>query len=100
MNKGRAVEGGTHQSGLNKALEQLRKAVFSTSNGVICVLSIEYPNVQWEGCIKGRIASPELETLVQEAIIERAGIWLQDHPEVMEQVAVIQTFQFPDAWFR
>lgn len=100
VNKGRAVEGGTHQKGLDLAIEQLRTKTFTTSNGVIGLLSIQYPDVQWEGCIKAKIGSSELKSLVFNSIVDATDAWISDHPVVLDQIKNVQTFQFPDAWFR
>ena len=100
VNKGRAVEGGTHETGLDLAIEHLRTKMFSTSNGVIGLLSIQYPDVQWEGCIKAKIRNSELESLVYDSIVDETDGWISKHPVVLEQIKNAQTFQFPDAWFR
>lgn len=98
VNNGRAVEGGTHQSGLERAVKHVREEIFEKNNGVVGLLSIHYPEVQWQGCIKGSIANPELESLVHDAIVKHVENWCNNHPDLRRQIEMIQTFQFPHAW--
>ncbi|MEO1526643.1 MAG: hypothetical protein AAFX06_14500 [Planctomycetota bacterium] len=98
VNKGRAVEGGTHQDGLERAVTQMRDEVFATSNGVVGLLSIHYPKVQWHGCIKATVRNPELTGLVCDSIVNETMAYLDRNPVVFDQIKHAQTFQFPDAW--
>jgi DNA gyrase subunit B len=105
INNGRAVEGGTHEKGLDDALDQiyrkfkLPKMPKAHRNGVVGVMSIRYPNTVWEGCIKAKIGNPELREMVCKLVVSSTANWLQSHPEVTSQLHEIQTFQFPDAWY-
>ncbi len=104
VNKGRAVEGGTHEDGLKRGLnsyrEQLQKRIGEKSvrNGIIAVMSIGYLNVQWKGCIKAKIGNPELPDLIDTAITREASRWLDETPEIVQQIAKLDTFTFPEAW--
>lgn len=105
INNGRAVEGGTHEKGLDEALDQISREFRSPKipkadrNGVVGVVSIRYPNAVWEGCIKSRIGNPELREMVSELVAASASKWLHSRPDVASQIQEIQTFQFPDAWY-
>jgi len=105
INNGRAVEGGTHEMGLHDALDQLsrkfklpgtRKA---DRNGVVGIMSIQYSDTVWEGCIKAKIGNPELRGMVCNLVVQRATEWVQSRPDVAEQIQHLETFQFPDAWY-
>jgi DNA gyrase subunit B len=106
INNGRAVEGGTHEQGLHDALDQLyRKFELPKSrkahrNGVIGILSIRYPDAVWQGCIKARVGNPELREMVCNLVVQSATQWLESRPDVAEQLRNLQTFQFPEIWYR
>lgn len=105
INNGRAVEGGTHEKGLDDALDQiyrefkLLKMPKAHRNGVVGIMSIRYPNAVFEGCIKARIGNPELRGMVCKLVATGASIWLQSRPDVARQLQDMQTFQFPEAWY-
>lgn len=105
INNGRAVEGGTHEKGLDDALDQiyrgfkLPKVSKAHRNGVVGIMSIRYPDTVWEGCIKAKIANPELREMVCKLVVASTANWLQSRPDVARQLQDIQTFQFPEAWY-
>jgi DNA gyrase/topoisomerase IV subunit B len=102
INNGRAVEGGTHEKGLDDALDQLYREFRSPKahrNGVIGIMSIRYPAAVWEGCIKARIGNPELRGMVCKLVVQGVAQWLQSRPDVTEQLRHLETFQFPEAWY-
>ncbi len=104
INNGRAVEGGTHEKGLDDALDQiyrefkLPKMPKAHRNGVVGIMSIRYPNAVFEGCIKAKIGNPELREMVCKLVASGAANWLQSRPDVAKQLQELQTFQFPEAW--
>lgn len=104
INKGRAVEGGTHDQGLAAAFRSLPKKIGITTpehrsqNGIVAIMSIMYPDAVWEGCLKARIGSKELRPLVRKTIVEQSLKWIDSHPGVRAQMAEMQTFHFPDMW--
>jgi DNA gyrase/topoisomerase IV subunit B len=106
INNGRAVEGGTHTMGLRDALNRLRqriklsKSPLTGRNGVVAVMSVQYPETVWEGCMRTRIGNPELRGMVCNLVVQRATQWLEDHPDVAEQLQKLEPFQFPDPWYR
>ena len=104
INNGRAVEGGTHELGLQDAVDKLyrkftlpmlqkadRKIIEDVRssgiggefklpkrrkadrNGVVGIMSIQYPYTVWEGCIKSKIGNPELREMVCNLIVRCAG---------------------------
>jgi DNA gyrase/topoisomerase IV subunit B len=104
INKGRAVEGGTHDQGLAAALRSLRtkpgvfKPQRSAPNGIIAIMSILYPGAVWEGCLKARLGSKELRPLVRKTVVEQSLRWLDAHEPARQQLREIQPFQFADLW--
>ena len=104
INNGRAVEGGTHEMGLLDAIKQLHrklklpKAHKSQRNGVVGVMSLQYPGAVWEGCVKAKIGNPELRPLVCDWIVRQTMEWIRARPDVAAHLQHLQTFQFPEAW--
>ena len=107
INKGRAVEGGTHEAGLDDALNQLHREwrppdppdrAGRDRNGVVGVLSLGYPGVVLEGCLKAWVSNPELRGMVRELVLRLAREWIRDRPEVADQIRVMQRFDFPEIW--
>ncbi len=106
INNGRAVEGGTHTMGLDDALKRLRQRFKLPEspclgrNGVVGVMSIQYPQTVWEGCMRTRIGNPELRGMVCNLVVQRTTKWLEDRPDITEQLQQLQPFQFPDPWHK
>lgn len=104
INNGRAVDGGTHEKGLDDALDQiyrqfkLPKLPKAHRNGVVGIMSIRYPDAVWEGCIKAKVGNPELRGLVCKSLVAGAADWLRNRPEVAWQLQDVQIFQFPETW--
>lgn len=105
VNRGRAIDGGTHEQGLHDALDRLDRAWHRTRgrkpprNGVVGVMSIVYPDAVWEGCLKEKVGNPELRGLVRELVVRGATEWLQRRPEAAAQLRDLERFHFPDIWF-
>jgi DNA gyrase/topoisomerase IV subunit B len=106
INNGRAVEGGTHKMGLCDALKRIRqrfklsKSPIIGRNGVVAVMSIQYPETVWEGCMRTRIGNPELRGMVCNLVVQRATRWLEERPDVAEQLQQLEPFQFLAPWYR
>ncbi len=107
MNNGRAAEGGTHEVGREAAFDQLAKSLNCPKdgegqriNGIIYVLSLTYPSVIWQGCVKEYISNPELESLVRDALVKGSTEWIEENPDVAAEIPEIRTFNFPDIWLR
>jgi DNA gyrase subunit B len=105
INNGRAVEGGTHKMGLHDALNRLRQRIklskwpWTVRNGVVAIMSIQYPDIVWERSTKSRIGNPELRGMVSNLVVQRTAEWLESHPDVAEQLQHLVPFQFPDVWY-
>jgi DNA gyrase/topoisomerase IV subunit B len=72
-NGGRTADGGTHETGLRDAIRTFTRRMTAAKSvlggpGFLAVMSFRYPQVQFEGCIKGKIANPELKEKTQALI--------------------------------
>ncbi len=61
-------------------------------------MSILYPSAIWVGCLKAKIDNDELRPLVRRTVVEQSLKWIEEHPQVADQLREIQTFHFPDSW--
>jgi DNA gyrase subunit B len=104
VNRGRAVEGGTHEKGLRLALDRLPgelklpRRPKSARNGVVAVMLVLYPDAVWEGCIKARIESPELLEMIPRLVVANVVDRVGRHPEVAQALARMELFPFPETW--
>ena len=69
------------------------------ANGVVATMSIIYPDVVWEGCIKREIRDDKLQKLVKETVVSKTKSWLKSHPDTAQELENIQLFQFPPLWY-
>ncbi|TWU06704.1 DNA gyrase subunit B [Symmachiella macrocystis] len=105
INKGRAVEGGTHETGLAAGLEAIRAkldmggdgVMYDRNNGIVGIMSLSYADITWSGCIKAKIKNPELEPLVERLVTRESSKWIEEHPQVAAEIKEIGTFTFPEA---
>ncbi len=102
INTVRAVGGGTHEKGLVNAFEKLRPLLgvkqfpYDERNGVVAVMSVDYPKATKEGSQKEHITNPELGDMVSRLVVsgvldhvaarpdlarELTRTWMQPHPE-------------------
>lgn len=107
INNGRAAEGGTHELGREAAFHELADHCGvplyengARANGIVYTLSVAYPGVVWQGCVKERVGTPELEQLVRDSLLNESLRWLDDHPNVRSEINEIRRFNFPDIWFQ
>jgi DNA gyrase/topoisomerase IV subunit B len=102
INTVKAVGGGTHEKGLVDAFEKLppllgmRRDPYDGYNGVVAVMSIDYPDVTKVGSKKERVDNPELRDIVSRLVVrgvldhvaarpdlapEFTRTWIWPHPE-------------------
>jgi DNA gyrase/topoisomerase IV subunit B len=99
-NAGRAADGGTHDEGLRAALRAFSrqatgKKAKQSGPGFLAVMSFRYPQVRYEGCIKGKIGSPELKAKTRDLIEKLLSSIDRAPPAHLEGLT---TFQFADFW--
>ncbi len=87
-------EGGSHEQGLRSALTRSLKSYGELSNnrraaqitaedavnGAVAILSLFLRNPQFQGQTKDRLASPEAQRLVENALKDRFDHWLSEDP--------------------
>ncbi|MEK7142990.1 MAG: DNA topoisomerase (ATP-hydrolyzing) subunit B [Patescibacteria group bacterium] len=90
------VEGGSHLTGFRTALtrvlndyakkSELLKGIEEvlsgddTREGLTAVISVKLPEPQFEGQTKARLGNPEVKNMVEQAVLEGLGFWLEEHP--------------------
>ncbi len=95
------VEGGTHLSGFKSALTRTvnyyaRNAKLLKNDnppsgddireGLTAVVSVKVPDPQFEGQTKTKLGNSEVEGFVTQAVNERLGAWLEEHPRDAKRV--------------
>lgn len=99
VNGGRAAEGGTHEVGLTKALAKFPKmAGFECSAGTLALMSIYYPGVTYEGCVKEKVSTSELIERVDHLVTEQLELWISRNSPECEFLRTIERFQFANIW--
>jgi len=90
------AEGGTHLTGFKSALTRAlndyarkndlirgEESVLSgddTREGLTAIISVKLPEPQFEGQTKARLGNPEIKNIVEQAVLEGMGFWLDEHP--------------------
>jgi len=95
------VEGGTHLSGFKSALTRtlnsyarnaglLKKEANPSGDdvreGLTAVISVKVPDPQFEGQTKTKLGNSEVESFVTQAVNERLGAWLEEHPTEAKRI--------------
>ncbi len=90
------IDGGTHLTGLRSAVtrtinDYARKSGLlkdadsnfsgeDTREGLTAIISIKHPDPQFESQTKVKLMNPEVQTIAQQVIGERLGIFLEENP--------------------
>ena len=96
------VDGGAHLTGLRSALTRVmndygRKQKIIKENepnlagedareGLIAVVSVKLTDPQFEGQTKAKLGNPEIRTLVESAVVEELGTYLEEHPKEARRI--------------
>ena len=95
------TEGGTHLTGFKSALTRTIKnygkqrgiikgeglSGDDTREGLTAVISVKIPNPQFEGQTKTRLGNSEVEGIVEAAVNEMLGAYLEENPAVAGKIA-------------
>jgi len=87
-------EGGTHLEGFKTALTKVINDYGKSANilkdekltgddvreGLTAVISVKLTNPQFEGQTKTKLGNSEMRTIVSQAVIEKIGTYLEEHP--------------------
>ncbi|MCR4256683.1 MAG: DNA gyrase subunit B, partial [Candidatus Uhrbacteria bacterium] len=95
-------EGGTHVQGFRTALTRVLNSYARTKGylkekddnlsgddvreGLTCVISIRYPEPQFEGQTKGKLGTPEVRGAVESVMGEAFAMFLEEHPKDGEAI--------------
>ena len=95
-------EGGTHVQGFRTALTRVLNSYARTKGylkekddnlsgddvreGLTCVISIRYPEPQFEGQTKGKLGTPEVRGAVESVMGEAFAAYLEEHPKDGEAI--------------
>lgn len=95
-------DGGTHLTGLRSSLtrtlntygqaQNLLKEVKSgltgddTREGLICVLHVKHPDASFDSQTKSKLVSSEVKGIVETAVGEHLGRFLEEHPQVAKKI--------------
>ncbi len=98
------IDGGTHMTGLRAALTRVindysRKANLlkdndpnfsgdDTREGLTAIISIKHPDPQFESQTKVKLMNPEVQTYVQQVVVEGFNTFLEENPSAAR--AIIQ----------
>ncbi len=96
------VDGGSHLTGLRSALTRVmndygRKQKIIKDNepnlagedardGLIAVVSVKLTDPQFEGQTKAKLGNPEIRAMVESAVVEELGTYLEEHPKEARRI--------------
>lgn len=98
------VDGGTHLSGFKRALTRVLNNYIATNNllknnknvelkgddlreGLTAVVSVKLPNPQFEGQTKHKLGNSDVSGIVDSAVNEALGTFLEENPQVAKRVS-------------
>jgi len=98
----RTVDGGTHLEGLRAALTRTLNSIVKRQKlmkegegslagehireGLSGIVSVKVPNPEFEGQTKTRLGNPEVRKIVDSAVAEELGVWLETHPQALSAI--------------
>jgi len=95
-------DGGTHVAGFKAALTRVVNGYARKNNllkdlipsgddlreGLVTVISVKLPNPQFNNQTKEKLLNPEIEPFVSQAIGEKLGAWLEEHPKEARDICL------------
>jgi DNA gyrase subunit B len=72
----------------NNLLKDLVPSGDDLREGLVTVVSVKLPNPQFNNQTKEKLLNPEIEGFVSNAIGERLGAWLEEHPKEAREICM------------
>ena len=105
INTVRAVGGGTHEKGLAEAFEKLPPLLGMKQygsdgyNGVVAVMSVDFPEVDKVGPQRERIVNPELREMVSRLVVNGVLDHVAARPDLARELTRTWKYPHPESRF-
>ena len=74
------------ENGLNKKNKDIALSGEDMREGLTCVLSVKVPDPKFSSQTKDKLVSSEVRPVVEQAIAEGFGTWLEEHPQDAKKI--------------
>lgn len=74
------------ENGLTKKAKDLTISGEDMREGLTCVLSVKVPDPKFSSQTKDKLVSSEVRPVVEQAIMEGVGTWLEEHPAEAKKI--------------
>eukprot|EP00775_Hariotina_reticulata_P011204 gene11204-11354_t len=85
----KTIDGGSHMDGLRAAITRLINNLARKNKGLALRCNKQnkkVPSPEFEGQTKTRLGNPEVRRLVDAAVTDQLGAWLESHPNALRDV--------------